>query len=210
MCSDLAKVITNLKAAMEGLSINMREATSDIINSRKKTLPSVGRCINERTCIAQSLTCQQLDLDRHKRSSEDTPVEPTFFDGRNDPEYFVKWLVDVDCYLNWYAIPDARQLEFAVRKLTKQAKTHWIHIQCVRNRSGQGLIKTWKDMIDALRIPYLPPFYYDKMLSKWLSCIQGKRPVKEYIDEFHDFVIRGRLLKPESPMHLLSWFRSGL
>lgn len=83
-------------------------------------------------------------------------------------------------------------------------KSDWTYTQCVRYSSGKCLIDMWMDMLNVLKIQYLPPFYYDKLLSKLILGTQGKHPMKDYIDQFDDFVTRGRVLQHESPRQLIS------
>ena len=116
----------------------------------------------------------------------------------------------MDRYFKWYSMLEERKVSFAAMKLTGQASQYWANLETLRELRGEHPIDTWRDMKTQLKQKYLPHSYYPRLLDKWNQFYQGSKSAKEYVAKFDEFLIRCSMLEIETPMQVLSRFRTRL
>jgi len=50
----------------------------------------------------------------------------------------------------------------------------------------------------------VPPHYYEHLLDKWRKISQGNKSVKEYVNEFDEFLNRYNILGKQSDVQVFS------
>ena len=56
-------------------------------------------------------------------------LENPKFDGYCDPSVFSDWIVDMECYFDWYRFSDATKLLFAKKKLIGSAISYLTSVE---------------------------------------------------------------------------------
>ena len=65
-------------------------------------------------------------------------------------------------------------------------------------------------MKDELNCKFMPPHYYKFLLNRWRKSSQGNKYVKEYVNEFNEFLNCNNILGKQSDIQVFSQFCTGL
>ena len=112
-------------------------------------------------------------------------LEVAEFYGKLNPTTFLDWIMSMEDYFDWYAMPENRKVRFVKAKLKGATRLWWHNIENQVHRTGQPPIDTWDEMKDH----FLPTDYEQLMYTKLFSLKQGTKSVKEYTEEFHELNI---------------------
>ncbi|XP_072993886.1 LOW QUALITY PROTEIN: uncharacterized protein [Typha latifolia] len=137
-------------------------------------------------------------------------IDAPMLDGRLDPQHFLDWIKDMDRYFKWYDMSKIRKVRFATMKLTGKANQYWTNVETLCEIRGELPIEIWVDMKNELKHKYLPPSYYPKLLDRWNRLTQGSKSAKDYVAFFDELIVRCSVIESETPMQILSRFRTGL
>ena len=94
-------------------------------------------------------------------------LEVTEFYGKLNPTAFLDWIMSMEDYFDWYAMPDNRKVCFVKAKLKGATHLWWYNIKNQLHRMGQPLIDTWDEM--KLKEHFLPTDYEQFMNTKLFS-----------------------------------------
>jgi len=102
-------------------------------------------------------------------------LEDSKFDCYCDLNVLSDWLVDIECYFDWYRFPDAARLLFVRRKLVGSTNTYWTSVErhCVRHIV---VIESWEEMKEKLKEKYLPEYYRNRLLDQLHNLRHGDEP----------------------------------
>jgi len=62
---------------------------------------------------------------RHRNWDHGIKIDVHNFEGKLQPDQFIKWVEKIDQFFEWKEIPDNRKVKFASLKLTGHALTWW-------------------------------------------------------------------------------------
>ncbi|RVW70926.1 Retrovirus-related Pol polyprotein from transposon 297 [Vitis vinifera] len=135
-------------------------------------------------------------------------LEIAEFYGKLNPTAFLDWIMSMEDYFDWYAMPENRKVRFVKAKLKGAARPWWHNIENQAHRTGQPPIDTWDEMMLKMKEHFLPTDYEQLMYTKLFSLKQGTKSVEEYIEEFHELSIRNQVR--ESDAQLAARYKAGL
>ncbi|WJZ83015.1 hypothetical protein VitviT2T_002731 [Vitis vinifera] len=135
-------------------------------------------------------------------------LEVAEFYGKLNPTTFLDWIMSMEDYFDWYAMPENRKVHFVKAKLKGAARLWWHNIENQVHRTGQPPIDTWNEMKLKMKKHFLPTNYEQLMYTKLFSLKQGTKSVEEYIEEFHELSIRNQV--GESDAQLAARYKAGL
>ncbi|KAK8921340.1 hypothetical protein KSP39_PZI020136 [Platanthera zijinensis] len=148
---------------------------------------------------------------RHGREFDITraiKIDAPTFDGMGDPQNFLTWIVDMECYYDWHHLTDPQKVQVARMKLTGRAKTYWLNEERRLGTGDGDPIFGWTVMKNLLTDQYVPTYHRTQMFDELASLRQGSNSVSEYMGELKDRLVRCNLR--EIPEVTLSRFRKGL
>ena len=134
-------------------------------------------------------------------------VEIPEFQGSLKPEDFVDWLNTVERVLDYYEVIDEKKVKLVAICLKGRDSAWWEQLQISCQRSGKVKIKSWEKMMKKLREQFLP-FNYTQSLYKDLHNLKQEGSVEEYMEAFHQLVVRVDLNESEEQM--VARYLSGL
>ena len=126
-------------------------------------------------------------------------VEIPEFQGSLKPEDFVDWLNTVERVFDYYEVIDEKKVKLVTIRLKGRASAWWEQLQISRQRSGKVKIKSWEKMKKKLCEHFLP-FNYTQSLYKDLHNLKQEGSVEEYMETFHQLVVRVDLKESEEQM----------
>ncbi|RVW15561.1 hypothetical protein CK203_077754 [Vitis vinifera] len=135
-------------------------------------------------------------------------LEVAEFYGKLNPTAFLDWIMSMEDYFDWYAMPENRKVRFVKAKLKGAARLWWHNIENQAHRTGQPPIDTWDEMKLKMKEHFLPTDYEQLMYTKLFSLKQGTKSVEEYTEEFHELSIRNQVR--ESDAQLAARYKAGL
>ncbi|RVW54072.1 Transposon Ty3-I Gag-Pol polyprotein [Vitis vinifera] len=135
-------------------------------------------------------------------------LEVAEFYGKLNPTAFLDWIMSMEDYFDWYAMPENRKVRFVKAKLKGAARLWWHNIENQAYRTGQPPIDTWDEMKLKMKEHFLPTDYEQLMYTKLFSLKQGTKSVEEYTEEFHELSIRNQVR--ESDAQLAARYKAGL
>ena len=134
-------------------------------------------------------------------------VEILEFQSSLKPEDFVDWLNTIERMFDYYEVIDEKKVKLFTIRLKGRASTWWEQLQISCQRSGQVKIKSWEKMKKKLREKFLH-FNYTQSLYKDLHNLKQEGSVEEYMEAFHQLVVRVDLNESEEQM--VARYLSGL
>lgn len=78
----------------------------------------------------------------------------------------------------------------------------------MRLRDGKGSVRSWVSMKQLLRAQFVLTDFEQILCMRYQHCVQGTRPVSEYIKEFNRLSTRNNL--NESANQLVARYNGGL
>ena len=135
-------------------------------------------------------------------------LEVAEFYGKLNPTAFLDWIMSMEDYFDWYAMPENRKVRFVKAKLKGAARLWWHNIENQVHRIDQPPIGTWDEMKLKMKEHFLPTDYEQLMYTKLFSLKQGTKSVEEYTEEFHELSIRNQVR--ESDAQLAARYKAGL
>lgn len=88
----------------------------------------------------------ERDFDITRAIKIDAPI----YDGLGDPQVFLSWIMDIECYFQWHNLTNHQKVQVARMKLTGRAKTFWLNEER-RLGTGQGIPRIgWQVMKNLL------------------------------------------------------------
>ena len=96
---------------------------------------------------------------RHSSNFNDFKVEISEFQGKLDPNEFLKWMQTVEWIFEYKEILEDKKVKLVALKLRKYASLWWANLLTKRVRQGKGKIRTWEKMKTKLKARFLPPNY---------------------------------------------------
>ena len=111
------------------------------------------------------------------------------FYGKLNLTAFLDWIMSMEDYFDWYAMPENRKVRFVKAKLKGAAHLWWYNIENQLHRTDQPPIDTWDEMKFMMKEHFLPTDYEQLMYTKLFSLKQDTKSVEEYIEEFHELSI---------------------
>ena len=115
----------------------------------------------EKEAQNEYLRKQLYDFMRQRRT-----IEIPEFEGRIDPDEFLKWLQAVERVFEFKEIPEDKKVKNVALKLRSFASLWWTHLLAKRVRQGKKKIRTWEKMKSKLKARFLPPTYLQKKYSR--------------------------------------------
>ena len=128
--------------------------------------------------------------------------------GKLNPIGFLDWIMSMEDYFDWYAMPENRKVRFMKGKLKGAAPLWWYNIENQLHRTDQPPIDTWDEMKLKMKEHFLPTDYEQLMYTKLFSLKQDTEFVAEYTEEFHELSIRNQV--QESDAQLAARYKAGL
>ena len=135
-------------------------------------------------------------------------LEVAEFYGKLNPTTFLDWIMSLENYFDWYAMPDNRKVRFVKAKLKGVAGLWCYNIENQLHIMGQPPIDTWDEMKLKMKEHFLPTDYEQLMYIKLFSLKQDTKSVKEYTEEFHELSIRNQVW--ESDAQFATRYKAGL
>jgi len=135
-------------------------------------------------------------------------VDPPSYDGLGEPQVFLDWVMEIECYFEWHNLNDMHRVQVARMKLLGRAKIFWLNEE---RRLGvvNGVPRIdWRGMKELLTAQYVPSYHRQQMFDELASLRQGSRSVSEYMSCLKDMLVRCDVR--ERPEVTLSRFRKGL
>jgi len=109
----ILKELQNLKVRVDRLKSKSNEKILENCNNRRR---------DESTC-------------RPRISKDDIicriKIDPLTFDGIIDPKFFIDWMINLDCYFDWYSFTVKSRIQFARMRLTWLARIYWTSVERV-------------------------------------------------------------------------------
>ena len=105
-------------------------------------------------------------------------LEVAEFYGKLNPFAFLDWIMSMQDYFDWYAMPDNRKVRFVKAKLKGVAREWWYNIENQLHRTNQPPIETWDEMKLKMKGHFLPTDYEQLMYSKLFSLKQYTKSVE--------------------------------
>ena len=137
-------------------------------------------------------------------------VDVSNFDGRLDPQYYLDWVMSLEHYFKWYKMSQERRVCIAAMKQVGQAGQYWSNVERFIALRRQEPVWILDKMKAKLSQKYLPINFQDQQLNKWSRFTHETRSAAKYIEKFDVFLTRCSEFVDESPILILSIFRSGL
>ncbi|RVW75504.1 Transposon Ty3-I Gag-Pol polyprotein [Vitis vinifera] len=100
-------------------------------------------------------------------------LEVAEFYGKLNPTAFLDWIMSMEDYFDWYAMPENRKVRFVKAKLKGAARLWWHNIENQAHRTGQPPIDTWDEMKLKMKEHFLPTDYEQLMYTKLFSLKQA-------------------------------------
>ncbi|KAK8949134.1 hypothetical protein KSP39_PZI005042 [Platanthera zijinensis] len=145
----------------------------------------------------------EFDLTRAVR------VKPPSYDGLGEPQVFLDWVMEMECYFEWYSLTDENKVRVARMKLLGRAKVFWLNEERRLGAVNGGLPPIgWAAMKAMLTDQYVPAYHRTQMFDELATLKQGNRTVSEYMSLLKDMMVRCDVR--EMPEITLSRFRKGL
>ncbi|VFQ91585.1 unnamed protein product [Cuscuta campestris] len=94
-------------------------------------------------------------------NSKDIPT----FEGRNDPEKFLRWLKKVEHILILKDMPEGKMVKLVASRVQRNASTWWTNISTQRKFEGKPKVQTWEKMRKLLIKRFLPRDYHHMVPS---------------------------------------------
>ena len=132
---------------------------------------------------------------RHSSNFNDFKVDILDFEGKLDPDDFIKWMQIVERIFDYKEIPENKKVKIVALKFWKYASLWWTNLLTKRVR--QGKIRTWEKMKAKLKARFLPPSYIQNNYSTLHNLTQGSLSVEEYTREFEKLLIKCDLREAE-------------
>ncbi|VFQ73778.1 unnamed protein product [Cuscuta campestris] len=76
------------------------------------------------------------------KGASDFKVDILTFEGKNDPDEFLKWLETVERVFDFKDVPEEKKVKLVALKLRKYASTWWSNLTSKRRREGKAPVKT--------------------------------------------------------------------
>ncbi|PKI73063.1 hypothetical protein CRG98_006558 [Punica granatum] len=109
---------------------------------------------------------------------------PIFY-GRVIDEDFLEWISDVDCFFDYYDIPDnGNRVDRVGYRLRGEASTWWERLQQDRVQDGKDPVFTWRRMKRFLKATFLSLEYEEYLFQLYQQSSQGIKTVEKYTMEF--------------------------
>ena len=99
-------------------------------------------------------------------------LEVAEFYGKLNPTAFLDWIMSMEDYFDWYAMPENKKVRFVKAKLKGAARLWWHNIENQAHRTSQPPIDTWDEMKLKMKEHFLPTDYEQLMYTKLFSLKQ--------------------------------------
>jgi len=86
-------------------------------------------------------------------------VEVPEFEGKLDPNEFLKWLPTGEGVFDYKEILEDKKVKLVALRLRKYASLWRTNVCAKRVRKRKGKIRTWEKMKSKLKVCFLPPTY---------------------------------------------------
>nr|GEZ21677.1 hypothetical protein CTI12_AA373220 [Tanacetum cinerariifolium] len=129
--------------------------------------------------------------------SNDIKVEIPEYDGKLDPDEFVKWLRTVKCAFDYKKTSEERKVKIVAMKLRKYESTWCANTFTKRERLGKTKGKAWPKMKKLLKQKFMPSYYIHESFSQLHHLKQNQRPAEEYSREFKYLLMKCDLLEDD-------------
>ena len=96
-------------------------------------------------------------------------LEVAEFYGKLNPTAFLDWILSMEDYFDWYAMPENRKVRFVKAKLKGATRLWWHNIENQVHRTGLLPIDTWDEMKLKMKEHFLPTDYEQLMYTKLFS-----------------------------------------
>ncbi|VFQ80611.1 unnamed protein product [Cuscuta campestris] len=120
----------------------------------------------------------------------DFKVDIPTFEGKNDPDEFLKWLETVERVFDFKDVSDEKKVKIVALKFRKYASTWWTNTCTKRRRNDKEPMSTWVKMRSLLKKKFLPAEYVRENFAKLQTLRQGSKSVEEYNREFEELLLR--------------------
>ncbi|VFQ94756.1 unnamed protein product [Cuscuta campestris] len=125
---------------------------------------------------AQEKLKKEVELVMKQVKELTNSVEVPTFEGRTDPEKFLKWLAKVEHIFTIKDIPEDKMIKLVTAKFQRHASTWWTNISSRRKLEGKAKVQTWEKMRKLLTKKFLPRDYKFKVGNYAIMC-PNKRKV---------------------------------
>ena len=112
------KTLEDIKAQMNTLGQRMNRMEEE----RHDGARNEERQLNNRWEERNNMNYNRYDED--ERYLKNIKVDVSNFDGRLDPQYYLDWVMSLECYFKWYKMSQERRVRFAAMKLVGQARQY--------------------------------------------------------------------------------------
>ena len=123
--------------------------------------------------------------------------------GKINPTTFLDWIMSIEDYFDWYAIPKNRKVCFVKAKLKEATRLWWYNIENQLHRMDQPPIDIWNEMKLKMKEHFLPTYYEQLLYTKLFSLKHDTKSIEEYTKEFHELSIRNQSGKLLLNLHLV-------
>ena len=96
----------------------------------------------------------------------DFRVEILEFQGKLDPDEFLKWIYIVKRIFKYKDVPEGKKVKLVTPRLRKNTSLWWTNLYGKRVRNRNSKIRTWEKMEAKLKSWFLPSTYIQDSYSK--------------------------------------------
>ncbi|VFQ90318.1 unnamed protein product [Cuscuta campestris] len=192
---DLVASNAELKAQVEYLAKQVAQLTK--LKMSMVQTPEEGKDEQEED-VQSEVPSPTMRRNNQEKSSSDFKVEIPTFDGKDDPDYFIKWLETIERVFDYTEVLEDRKVKLVALKFRGYASTWWTNTTTKRKREGKVAVKTWTKMRTLLRKKFIPTHYIRENFARLQHLRQGNRSVEEYNREFEELLMRCDLQENDS------------
>uniref|UniRef100_A0A2N9HC42 Retrotransposon gag domain-containing protein n=1 Tax=Fagus sylvatica TaxID=28930 RepID=A0A2N9HC42_FAGSY len=142
------------------------------------------------------------------RSLGSIKMKISSFQGRTDPEVYLKWEKKIDLVFDCHNYSEEKKVKLAVIEFTDYAIIWWDQLVTNRRRNNERPVETWGELKAIMRWRFVPSHFYRDLYQKLQNLTQGSRSVEDYHKEMEVAMIRANV--EEDREATMARFLSGL
>jgi hypothetical protein len=122
----------------------------------------------------------QVGVDRNLESIK---MKILSFQGRNDPEAYLKWDKKIELIFDFHNYSKEKKVKLVVIEFTDYAIIWWDQLVTNRRKNPERPVETWGELKALMRRRFVPSHYYRDLYQKLQNLTLGSRSVENYHKE---------------------------
>ncbi|KAL6313353.1 hypothetical protein AAG906_001063 [Vitis piasezkii] len=153
-----------------------RPIEEEIASHQFRQSPSRSREEQDNFMMGNQRRAKLFELDDDV--TKNVRLEVAEFYGKLNPTAFLDWIMSMEDYFDWYAMPENRKVRLVKAKLKEAARLWWHNIENQAHRTGQPPIDTWDEMKLKMKEHFIPTDYEQLMYTKLFSLNKVPSPAE--------------------------------